>query len=378
MRILVLSNAFVAPNLNARLRFQCDYFTSQGHLVEVYTELWDKLKFEHEYPIHEIGDSNVSYLKWLMLSIYSLLTNYKERKFAYKVLWLTRKRKFDVIYCSTDSCFPLCAATRIAKLKRLPLHVDISELMELQPNYEKATIRHPLQALRQTLHRHRRNQALRKAQSVSTVSPAHEEFLKAIHPNVTLLYNGYKPDKFYFAPVPTETFKICYIGYAYSSQPVDLILNVMDKLNNELPKAQWVFYSNTLEYNHIKHSRPNVCGLLPNEVLGESLRQASLLLLFNDTEDNGLLSRPFYQALGTEKPVLFTPSSTGMIPDLIRFTNLGLSTDNMNECMDYIRNLYHQWEKDGYTHQQVQNKELFDGDKQTQRLIQCLNQLIHK
>jgi len=375
MRILVLSNAFESPNYNARLRYQCTYLTNHGHTVEVYTEPWDRLKFEHSYPIHEVGKRNDNVVKWVLQSIYSFFTNYKERQFVYRVLWHTRWQKFDILYCATNSCFPLGAATRIAKIKHLPLHVDICELMELQPNYKKAEWWQLITAFKQMLYVHRRNHALKKAQSVSTLSPKHEEFLKHIHPNVMLLYNGFNPQKYSFEPVMADTFRICFIGYAYSSQSIDMILNVMEKLGDELPKVQWLFYSNDLNYNHIKHASPKILGLLPREILGKSIKQASLLLLLNDTEDNGLHAKQFYQALGTEKPVLYTPTTEGFIPDFIEFTHLGIASSSINECVEYIRGLYHQWEKNGYTHQEVQHKELFNADIQTEKLEQHLIQL---
>lgn len=372
MNILILSNAFEQPFYNARLRSQCEYLTRQGHHVEIYTEPWDELNFEHQYTIYEIGEKNTSYWKWLMLSIYSLFTNYKERRFAYQVLWSSRKTTFDVILCSTNSCFPLGAATILSKLKGLPLHVDLWDLQEMNPNYTLFKWWHPVKYLRQQLYTRRRNAALKQANSITTISPKYVEFVKPINANVTLMYNGFDPDKFYFQPVKTDLFRINFFGYAYSSQRIDMLLHVMEKFNGELHKAQWMFYSTDLEYDHIKHSRPNICGMLPNEVMPETLRQASVILLFNDTEDNSLNYDQFYQALGAEKPVLFTNTKSGSIPDLINYTSSGLATKSIKESMNYIRQLYSEWEQNGYTHREVKNKDEFNAQIQNQYLEQLL------
>jgi len=373
MNILVLSSAFRRPYYNARLRSQCDYLTKQGHHVEVYTELWDTLKFKHKYAIHEIGDPNTEYWKWLLTSIYALFTNYKERKFAYQVLWRSRKVKFDVIYCSTDSCFPLGAAVMLAKMKNLSLHVDLWDLQELVPNYVHHPWWHPIKAIRQKLYTKRRNNALKQANMITTISPKHVEIVRQINPKVELMFNGFDSNRFNYQPVKTDVFRINFFGFAYTSQRIDMILHVMDKFRNELPKAQWMFYSPDLNYNHFKYAMPNTCGILPDEVMPNALHQASIVLLFNDTEDNGLNYEQFYQALGAERPVLFTNEPDGAIPDLIAYTNAGLATNSVKKCMNYIRDLYDQWEQNGHTHLEVKNKDQFDSLKQHQRLEQLLS-----
>jgi len=376
MNILVISNAFEYPSFNARLRHQCDYLVKQGHQLDVYTEPWDSLEFEHQYAIYEIGERNFNFIKWAFLSIHSVLTNYKERKFALHLLWYIRNKKYDLIFCSTQSCFPLCAAAMVAKVKHLPLHVDISDLMELNPNFQIESWWHPWRKLRQKLYIQRRNQALQQADSITTLFPQHVEFIKTINPHVSLLYNGFDPQQMYYKPVVTSLFKVNYVGYAYESQNMDLILHIIDKFRLELPKIQWTFYSNDLTYNHIKYSRPNICGMLPKEIVADTLRQSSLILLVNDSEDSGLQSEQFYQAIGVEKPILFVGANEGAIPDMIALTQAGIASKSVKESMDYIRQLYHQWEKDGCIHQEIIHKDLFDVNLQGQQLEHILSSLL--
>jgi len=378
MNILVLSSAFQRPDYNARLRSQCDYLTRQGHHVEVYTEIWDTLRFKHRYAIHEIGEPNTDYFKWLMLSIYAFFTNYKERKFAYQVLWRSRKIKYDIILCSTDSCFPLGSAVLLAKLKNLPLHVDLWDVQELEPNYIKQPWWHPIKFIRQLIYTSRRDGALKQAQSITTISPKHVEVVQKINPNVELMFNGFDPDRFNYQPTKTDVFRINFFGLSSETQRVDMILHVMDRLQNELPKIQWMFYSPELNYNHLKYSAPNTFGILPDEVMPNAIRQTSIVLLFNDTENNGLNFEQFYQALGAEKPVLFTNVPTGAVPDLISFTEAGIATNSVRECMNFIRSQYEQWEENGYTHCEIKHKEMFNSLLQNQRLEQILSESIQQ
>jgi len=378
MNILVLVNAFESTNNNnARVRNLCDLLVENGHKVEVFTEPWDDITFPHEYPIREIGELNSNYVTWLLQSIYSIFTNYKERKFALKVMWETRKSKFDAVYCSTNSCFPLCAANIIAKRKHLPLVADISDIAELVPKKEdKYLWLHPFSMLQQYLYKKRRNKAIKKANWVTTVSPDHARIVSAINPNTTLIYNGFNPSRYYQKDVKTDLFRINYIGQLYRSQNAELFMKVINELKDELPKMQVTFYSNHLVYYRINFLRPDVKGLLPEEVIGDTIRQSSMLLLINDTKDNGIQSDTVFKAIGCEKPIIFIPTTEGIIPDIIRLSNVGICAVDTKSLKDYIRTCYQQWEKQGFTRQEVMNKEMFNAQLQAEQVLEKLQQLI--
>lgn len=375
MNILILSSAFQDPYLNARLRYQCDYLTQQGHKVDVYTEPWDNLSFKHKYKIHEIGDYNQSYFKWVLISIYSLFTNYKERRFALQVLWRIRKKHFDVIMCSTSSCFPLCASAFLSKWLHLPLHVDLYSIKELDDtkNQDISFWNSPLLYCQQKIYIHRRNRALRKAYSVSTISQKHIDFIRAINPHVELINNGFDPAKFYHEDITANTFKICYFGYLDMKQNRSLIHKVMQKMKNEFPDIQWLFYSNEIATDKFSASvRPTYHGMLPDEIIGDAIRQSSIILLIHNEGQSDWQSELFYQALGCEKPVIFTPATEGMIPDFIRMTNLGISTKSAEEFKNFIIQRYQEWQQNKFTHQAVTNKDLFNVLLHTQKLEQML------
>ncbi|MCQ2310817.1 MAG: glycosyltransferase [Paludibacteraceae bacterium] len=375
MNILILSSAFQAPYLNARLRYQCDYLTQQGHQVEVYTEPWDSLDFKHKYKIHEIGNYNQSYFKWLLISFYSLFTNYKERKFALQVLWNIRKKHFDVIMCSTSSCFPLGAAAFLSKWLHLPLHADLYSIKELDSTEYRDICwwNSPLLYCQQKLYIHRRNRALRRACSVSTISQNHADFIRAINPHIEIINNGFDPAKFYHEDIKSETFKVCYFGYLDMMQNRTLIHKVMRQMKDELPDIQWLFYSNEVTTDKFATSvRPTYHGMLPDEILGDAIRQSSVILLIHNKEQNDWQSELFYQALGCEKPVIFTPATNGMIPEFIQRTNLGISTKSTEEFKDFIIKHYQEWQQNKFTHQEVTNKDSFDASLQAKKLEQLL------
>jgi len=377
MNIIVLANAFERKKHNARLRSQCDMLVKMGHQVEVYTEPWDDLEFQHEYPIYEIGEIHSNAFRWFLATIYSVLTNYKERHFAYQILWQIRKTQFDIVYCSTNSTFPLGAAYIISKRKHIPLHVDLYEMTELVPKHKDPHAwMHPFGYLLHGITLHRRNKVLRRANAITSSTPQHVALLRKYNRNVTLLYNGFNPDEYFYQEQKTDAFRINYFGYLHRSQNTELILKVRDEMMSEIPDLHWTFYSNHLTYSNLTRRRPDVRGLLPFEVIPDTIRQTSIVLLVDDKYDNGVQSEQLYRALGCEKPVIFTPTQTGLLPEIIRLSNAGLCADNTTDIKNFIRSYYEQWKQTGYTHQPVANKELFNAELHAQQLINLFTQQI--
>ena len=108
----------------------------------------------------------------------------------------------------------------IAEKYHLPLVIDLRDIVEQYASNEyiahnfrtfswldrkiTETFRHKL--LRD------RNNALRKADQVTTISPWHVEKLQAYNPNTELVYNGYDPELFYPEQHRTSQFVITYTG----------------------------------------------------------------------------------------------------------------------------------------------------------------------
>jgi len=108
------------------------------------------------------------------------------------------ERPCDVVLCSTYREFPLDAARRIARRHRLPLVVDLRDIIEQYAGDEYLS--HPLprlfgvERIVARLFRVRslaiRNRALEEAKAVTTISPWHVEVLRQRNPHVHLIYNG--------------------------------------------------------------------------------------------------------------------------------------------------------------------------------------------
>ena len=129
---------------------------------------------------------------------------------------LLEEGEYAGILCSSYRTFPLPAAQYIAEKYHLPLVIDLRDIVEQYASNEyiahnfrtfswldrkiTETFRHKL--LRD------RNNALRKADQVTTISPWHVEKLQAYNPNTELVYNGYDPELFYPEQHRTSQFVI--------------------------------------------------------------------------------------------------------------------------------------------------------------------------
>lgn len=380
MNILILSNAYKAPNYNARLRYWCDYWVQQGHQIEVFTEPWSTIPFDNTYPIHEFGAKHTHFIQWLLNSIYSLLTNHKERKFAYQILWAVRKHRFDLVVCCTNAGFPLSAATIVAKRLHLPLHIDVTELRELVPNEEQNDkIPRWMTYLTDLIYTCRRNRALAHANSITTISPAHVKVIETINSRVTLLYNGFDPDVYFRQDTPVKSFRISYIGKLTGQQNMDLLLKAMQPIHAEFPDIQWYCYCNHVYYDQLTyHFGPTAYGILPKELIPDTIRQSSIVLFVKSTNTNNLQNETFYQTIGCEKPMMLIFSENGLLTNIVQLAESGISANSTDQIQAFIREKYQEWKQNGYTHQPIANKDLFNARLQVEQLTQMLQDLIQK
>ena len=193
--ILIVADAFGKPSYAPRLRSICDHLVQQGWKVEVYTERFITLDFQHAYPIYECDLYRNRTWDWAIKTAYSLLTDWKNRAFSKWLIEATRDKHYDLVFCTTFSTFPLRAALDVAKAKHIPLHVDLRDIDEQAPNSQYQAHRQwwalPFRKWYRNINIRRRNQIVRQANSVTTVSPWHVNFIKALNANTTHIYNGY-------------------------------------------------------------------------------------------------------------------------------------------------------------------------------------------
>lgn len=220
----------------------------------------------------------------------------------------------------------------------------------------------PFRRIYRAIHLRRRNKVLQAANTITTVSPWHADFIRQFNPNVHVVYNGYDAELFYPEYIPTEQFVISYIGSLFEWQQPSLskVRQAIQELNNTQIKLQ----VHTSQQNPIEYDQ-----------MGDAIRNSSIMLVLTAPHTHGMLTTKFYEALGCEKPVLCVPSDNGSLAELIAYTNAGIATDDVEQIKQFITAQYNTWLQNGFTHQQTQHREEFSRAYQTQKieqLIKCL------
>jgi len=365
-RLIILADPYNAVAQAPRLRFLCDYLTQRGWQLVVYTEQLAPLTFSHSYPIHEIPFYR-NRLDWLLKAGWSLLTDWKDRYFTRQVSRAIQEQTFDAVFCTTFSTFPLGTALTIAHQRHLPLHVDIRDLDEQVPGAQYQGHRGwwtlPFRRWYKTANIRRRNHVLRAADSITTISPWHVDFIRRFNPNVHLVFNGYDPSRFYPKNVLSESFLVSYIGKIYEFQDLTSVEEAIRRLNN--PEI-------VLNLHTPSHAT------LPLEAVPDEIRRSSIMVVLTNPDAKGMMTTKFYEALGCEKPVLCVPDDQGLLSETIRRTNAGIATDDVDVIMAFIREKYAEWKQNGFTRQPVNQKakEAFSRAVQAQQIEELIAQQI--
>lgn len=382
-RILVISDALTAPLYGARIRFLCGYLAREGWCVRLCTEHVGALPFEHEYPIDEIKiyrhKGFLGRVEWFLKSILSLLFDYKNRRFAAHLVHLYANETFDVICCSAFHTFPLRAAQQFATKRCIPLHIDMRDVAEQmsghQYNEHQSGWLAPFRGWFRQVNIRRRNAVLRCAQSVSSVSPWHVEFLRTLTANVSLIYNGFDADLFAPEDVVSTRFTLIYAGkiYGEAMQNPHLLFEALRQIVDERSvdlqhfAVEWYTDTNGQQRMAALAQRYGVERVMryhdyvDYRQVPALLHTASVVLVLSNREcaegPHGVMTTKFFEALGVEKPVLCVRSDEACLAEVIRQTNAGLAATTTEEVEQFILEKYHEWQENGFTRQPVEQAE---------------------
>jgi hypothetical protein len=88
------------------------------------------------------------------------------------------------------------------------------------------------------------------------------------------------------------------------------------------------------------------------------------------------MTTKFFEALGVEKPILCVRSDENCLAQTIKETECGLAATNVEDIKEFILYYYNQWQKQGYTHVNVKNKEQFSRQNQALLFEKIFNQVL--
>ncbi|MBR1807775.1 MAG: glycosyltransferase [Paludibacteraceae bacterium] len=386
--IAILTDPYGKPSYSPRLRNICDFLVEKGWNIEVYTEQFEPLSFAHSYPIYTFQLYKNKHVDWAVKSLWSLLTDWKNRRFAKLVTEQCKHKHYDLVFCTTFSTFPLYAALHLAEQHHIPLHIDLRDIEEQAPNSQ-------LQAHRgwwtfffrrayRNINIRRRNRVILKADQVTTISPWHAQFLKKLNPNTSLIYNGYDARIFYPSEIHSDDFILLYTGRFYESIMRDPTLLFKALQKTKLPHLKVVFYTdneghkklNMLNKKYDTAQLTEIHDYVASEQIPNLLQKASIILVFSNqssrTHTHGIMTTKFFEALGVEKPVLCVRSDEECLAQVIRETNAGIAAKTVEEVEKFIQDKYHEWQQNGFTRQPVNQtqRQCFTRQRQAQQFEQ--------
>jgi glycosyltransferase involved in cell wall biosynthesis len=312
-------------------------------------------------------------IEWGWTFLRDMLFGYKDRRMYREAMKAARNRPFDLVLCSTFRTFPMRAARRFARKKRLPLIVDLRDIIEQYAGTEFIIRKVPeimgidkviIAAFRKHS-LHIRNRILRCAAAVTTVSPWHVSALQIYNANTHLIYNGYDPELFYPADIPTDTFYITYTGRLYSLAMRDpnLLFQAVKRLADEdvispdLFQIRW-FVDDKSERSII-HAASKYAGVadymaffgyIPASEVPRVLHESGIILLLTNKADatgpKGIMTTKFFESLAVGKPILCVRGDEGCLEEVINRTRSGLSAHNVDETCRFIKENYRRWKED--------------------------------
>lgn len=390
-KILIITDAVTKPLYTPRVRNLYHHFSQKGIEVEWLTEQHEEIPSNFNLKLHQIPfykhKGLLGKLEWTIKNILNLLFDYKNNYFTEKILTLTQNKQYDLVFCSTFHTFGLKSALKVAQKQNIPLHIDLRDIAEQcdTNEYNNSKIALGLiSKLYRNINISRRNQVLKQADSITTVSPWHADFIKQFNPNTHLIYNGYDSNLFIPQHTKSEFFDIIYTGKWYSPtlQDPTLLFQALAEINN--PQIRLIWYTNADVHSQIsklaqQHNLTTpliINNYVPNNEIPNLLNQSSIILVLTNKGNRGIMTTKFFEAIGVEKPILCVRSDEGCLAQTIQETNAGLAATNVTEVKEFILFHYNQWQKQGYTHTEIKNKEQFSRQNQALQFEKIFNTTI--
>ena len=390
-RILIITDAVTRPLYTPRVRNLYHYFLQKGIEIDWITEQYEPIPDYFNIQLHEIPfykhKGIIGKLEWFAKNILNLLFNYKNSYFAQQALLTTQSQKYDLVFCSTFHTFGLKAALKVAQRQHIPLHIDLRDIAEQCDNneYNKSKIALSfIGKIYRKINISRRNKILRQANSITTVSPWHVDFIQQFNSNTHLIYNGY--DSTLFIPQPTKSnhFDIVYTGkwYGATLQDPTLLFQALAEINN--PQLRLIWYTNNDVHSQIQDlanlyhlTTPLIINsYVPNNEIPAILNQSSIILVLTNKGNRGIMTTKFFEAIGVEKPILCVRSDEGCLAQTIQETNSGVAASTVAEVKDFILHHYNQWQQQGYTHTEINNKLQFSRQSQALQFEEIFNRAL--
>ena len=257
-----------------------------------------------------------------------------------EILLLTKQKRFDAIWATSDPLTPWALAAELAQKTGLPWVADMRDSFNVQRM--GSWYKRPFLARQERL-------LSAKASHVVAVSEALASGLgRRIGKEVTVIHNGFDATLLPASPSPpSPLFTIVYAGDLVWPQrnPAPLLRAVELCLQrNLIPRDQIEVQFYGTDARLVERAYPGAQARLPVRVLPriphqEMLRVAmagTVLLLLSHPLEKGWLTGKVFDYLAAARPILAVPDERGEIAALLQRTGAGLA---LTEVEDIIRQL---------------------------------------
>jgi glycosyltransferase involved in cell wall biosynthesis len=284
-------------------------------------------------------------------------------------LELTRQKRFDAIWATSDPLTPLALAAELAEKTGLPWVADIRDSFNVQRF--GSWYKRPFFARQE-----RRLSA--KADHVVAVSEGLASGLgRLIGKEVTVINNGFDETLLPASrPAPTPLFTLVYAGNLFlprrdpsalgraverCAQTVDstqqrgvqLLLRAVELCvqRNLIPLAQIEIQFYGTDASLLERAYPGAQTRLPVKVLPRIPHQeilavqmaSSVLLLVSLPSQKGVLTGKVFDYLAAGRPILAAPDDQGEIAALLRRTGAGVALSEVEEIILQLTDWYAAW-----------------------------------
>ena len=348
---------------------------------EIYPDLADGQSVTY---IHFFRAKNKFFKKieWLYVFIADFFFNYKEKVMEKAAQKEIDKNHFSILLTSSYRTFPLVSAEKLSRKNKIPLMVDLRDIVEQYVGNEfidrKISNINFLNNLIASVFRKKllrlRNQALKSAAYVTTISEWHVDVLKQYNRNVQLIYNGYDSELFYPQEIQAGKFNITYTGRIISLLMRDpsLLFEAVSELGEVLPaqscrirfyvdeRSKKMLQSLAKQYNIENYI--DYFDYISASDVPRILSESSVLLLLTNSSLNdgpkGVMTTKFFEYLAVEKPILCVKSDEALLEKAIIETHSGISAKNADEVKEFLLEKYNEWQQNKYTRSKSDREEI--------------------
>lgn len=409
-KILLLCDAF-PPAFAPRMGYLCKYLPEYGWDSVVVTEeiaekIFPQLAENRNvtYINYYLSENRfIQKIKYAFVFAADLLFGYKNYVLKKTAQRKIDKQDFSLILVSSYRAFPLKAAVQLSRRNKLPLVMDLRDIVEQFSDNEHISKRFSKNKVVNNIFTtfltkrllNQRNKALAYADVVTTVSPFHVETVSQYNQHVTLIYNGFAPELFFPKIKHSEQFKIVYTGKILSTvlEDPNLLfesvaqLSAKEKIIPQLFRIQFYTNEKTKEIVRALADKYKIekyidCFDMVNSALvPDILHDSSVLLLLTNkqkTGTKGIMTTKFFEYLAVEKPILCIRNDESYLEKTIHETQSGISAKTVEEVSDFILLQYAEWQKNGYTHQQVNKseKQQYSRKRQAEEFVSIFGSLL--